>query len=154
MNTTVIVLDSISIFQTVELFSRQSIFIMSIAIYCSIGTLDRETIFEIHSGVCLYLLLHGQWAWACCIFLSLSLSSVPLRTQFFTSMSKITNKMNYDENLSIDRIFSIIRIQSQRLGRSLYTIDMYGEIKLMPTNKKTTMPIDISLHTNKNRKIP
>lgn len=46
--------------RTVELFSRQSIFIMSIAIYCSIGTFDRETISDIQSEsrcLCVYAIV-------------------------------------------------------------------------------------------------
>lgn len=75
--------------RTVELFSRQSIFIMSIAIYCSIGTVDRETILEIywiHSPhrlilrICLYpVVLYYSF-----VGFLYSFNVCSLRTQFCT----------------------------------------------------------------------
>lgn len=144
-------------FRTVELFSRQSIFIMSIAIYCSIGTLDRETISEIHSArvyvrvclsvcVCLHvdvLLLYGHIS----IFRASADTVLHINVQ--------NHKRNeLRRNLSIDRIFSIYNTFGVKLRR-LYACCVcnryiFCEIKPMPTEKNNVhwyIVTHIQIHT-------
>lgn len=113
---------------------------MSIAIYCSIGTVDRETILEIHSiyticarpSVCVYYVYVSRcvvlFYCSFVFFVCCASAGAVLRINVQNH-----NRNELRQNLSIDRIFNIHSVPDKR-----YMV----EIKLMP-NEKKTMTIDL-----------